>query len=120
VDPADGAMTYACAGHPPPLLLDAAPRFLMEGRSAPLGALFGDQVRPQAEHELPRGAGLLLYTDGLVERRGESIDAGLDRLVAAVGPSAADRPAELVDRLVARLLPPAADDDVCLLCFARR
>jgi PAS domain S-box-containing protein len=120
VDPADGALTYACAGHPPPLLLDAAPRFLMDGRSAPLGAVFGDPVRPQAEHELPRGAGLLLYTDGLIERRRESIDAGLDRLVAAVGPSAADRPAELVDRLVARLLPPAADDDVCLLCFARR
>ena len=76
--------------------------------------------RGQAELTLAAGEGLLLYTDGLVERRGESLDTGLDRLVAAVRDRADARPDELVEALYDELLRDAAgDDDVCLLYFQR-
>jgi signal transduction histidine kinase/DNA-binding response OmpR family regulator/serine phosphatase RsbU (regulator of sigma subunit) len=82
VDPTRAVVSYACAGHPPPLL--ASPTgdvaYLDEGRSWPLGL---DVARPRAQAGLapfPPGSLLLLYTDGLVERRGESIDVGLGRL----------------------------------------
>ena len=62
-----------------------------------------------------RGGTLVLYTDGLVERRGESLDAGLDRLVTAVseGPRGPDA---LCRHLLDAVLPgDAAEDDVALL-----
>jgi serine phosphatase RsbU (regulator of sigma subunit) len=74
--------------------------------------------RPQAEFRLEPGDGFLLYTDGLMERRGEGIDAGLERLVAAVRGQAGASPAELVATLPDLLAEPdAGDDDLCLLCF---
>jgi serine phosphatase RsbU (regulator of sigma subunit) len=77
--------------------------------------------RVQASFELGPRDGFLLYTDGLVERRGESIDAGLERLVAAVGTWSPGRPDALVAHLARTLLPSDdGDDDVCLLCFTRR
>jgi serine/threonine-protein kinase RsbW len=117
-----GRMRFACAGHPPPVLGPAAgdPRLLWEGRSAPLGA-YGSLAahREQAELTLDPGARLLLYTDGLVERRGRPIDAGLDRLVAAFARRRSAPPAELVGDLPELLLEgPHNDDDVCLLAFA--
>jgi serine/threonine-protein kinase RsbW len=117
-----GAMRYACAGHLPPLLLEAPgpPRLLMEGRSPPLGSAQPGTPRGEAVAALPEGALLLLYTDGLVERRGELIDDGLDRLVATVALQPDPAPEALVGRLARSLLPPAGDDDVCMLCFARR
>jgi serine phosphatase RsbU (regulator of sigma subunit) len=67
-DPARQTLTYACAGHPPPLLADdAAATFLEDGRSGPVG-LGGP--RSQTSVQVPGGARLVLYTDGLVERRG--------------------------------------------------
>jgi serine/threonine-protein kinase RsbW len=121
VDLEAGAMRFACAGHLPPLLLEppAPPRLLMEGRSPPLGALPG-APRGESVVALPQGALLLLYTDGLVERRGEPIDDGLDRLVAAVAQEPVPNPDALVGRLARSLLSPGADDDVCMLGFVRR
>lgn len=81
-DPQSRLLRYACAGHPPPLLIDrtGAPRFLMHGRGAPLGI---QQAREkEGRVELMPGDHLLLYSDGLIERRNESIDDGLRRLVA--------------------------------------
>ena len=85
MDTAAGTVDYATAGHPPPLLVtpDGVARFLEGGRSWPLGIeeTSGSLIRPPAAtHELPAGSLLLLYTDGLVERRGSSIDEGLSRL----------------------------------------
>ena len=61
-----------------------------------------------------------MYTDGLVERRGEDIDVGIDRLVAAAA-AVADQPLEkLVDSVLADLCPDAPDDDVVLLALRRR
>jgi len=117
-----GRMRFACAGHPPPVLGPAAgdPRLLWGGRSAPLGA-YGSLAahREEAELTLDPGARLLLYTDGLVERRGRPIDAGLDRLVAAFARRRSAPPAALVGDLPEILLEGLHnDDDVCLLAFA--
>lgn len=121
VDLESGSMRFAAAGHMPPLLREpgAAPRLLMDGRSPPLGALSPGTPRAEAVVALPPGAPLLLYTDGLVERRRESIDDGLDRLLAAATAPAEDADA-LVRRLAGTLLQSGGDDDVCLLCFVRR
>ena len=72
---------YSSAGHPPPLVSfpDRRVEFLEGGRGLPLGA--GTDTRYTQEIvELPVGTTLVLYSDGLVERRGESIDVGLERL----------------------------------------
>jgi serine/threonine-protein kinase RsbW len=116
----EGRVRLACAGHPPPLLGPAGgePRLLWDGRSPPLAAFAGIPERPETELRLEPGARLLLYTDGLIERRGRSIDAGLDRLVRAF----ARRRAAPLDTLVADLpellLDGVHDDDVCLLAFS--
>lgn len=74
---------YASAGHLPPLLLtaDGEARYLDEGQSLLFGVV-PDRPRPSAAAELPVGSTMLLYTDGLVERRGESLSIGLERLRA--------------------------------------
>jgi hypothetical protein len=79
--PAAHLVTYASAGHPPPLLVAGGhASYLNDGRSAPLG--FGDVARPEAQLTALPGAMLILYSDGLIERRKENIDCGLDRLAA--------------------------------------
>jgi serine/threonine-protein kinase RsbW len=122
IDVDSRAMRFACAGHLPPLLLapGAAPRLVMEGRSPPLGSAFSGAPRAEAELSLPARSSLLLYTDGLVERRGELIDEGIDRLVATVAQGQDDDPAALLTRLESALLGGGVDDDVCMLCFALR
>lgn len=87
-----GEMTLASAGHPPPALLtDAGATFVELTPGRPLGA--GGGPYPTTSVTLPAGGTLFCYTDGLVERRGEDIDAGLTRL-AGVLESAVDRPVE--------------------------
>jgi PAS domain S-box-containing protein len=120
VDPDTGSGLFASAGHLPPVMLDPGgpPRLFMQGRSAPLGVSAPGLVRPQAAFTLTPGGGFLLYTDGLVERRTEPIDTGLDRLLAAVQARSGSSPAQLVEALPGALLEPgSADDDVCLLSF---
>jgi len=121
VEPDTGRTCIASAGHMPPLLLEpgAAPRLYMEGRSTPLGIAVPGVPRVQTELTLAPGGGFLLYTDGLVERRRESIDTGLERLVAAVEARRGAPPEPLVAQLATALLPEDGDDDVCLLCFER-
>ncbi len=121
VDLESGRMRYACAGHLPPLLVqpDEPPRLLWEGRSAPLGAHRGEAERDEAALTLRPGARLLLFTDGLVERRERSIDDGLAQLVEEVDARRAASLGELVDHLSeAMLAGGSGDDDVCLLAFA--
>ncbi|WP_097968488.1 PP2C family protein-serine/threonine phosphatase [Streptomyces sp. or20] len=72
---------YAVAGHPAPLLVthDGETRFLTGGRSVMLG-VEPEVHRPAATDTLPPNSTVLLYTDGLVERREEDLDRGLARL----------------------------------------
>jgi serine phosphatase RsbU (regulator of sigma subunit) len=123
IDPADGRAVFASAGHLPPLLLRGSgpPQLFMGGRSAPLGVSLPGVERTEAELTLELGTSLLLYTDGLVERRGETIDDGLQRLLSVAASRRGERPGAFVDGLAAALLPGGgSEDDVCLLCFRRR
>jgi serine phosphatase RsbU (regulator of sigma subunit) len=130
LDPAAGTVTYASAGHPPPLLVtpDGVASFLEGGRSWPLGIDRSSVPHPRppaAVEQLPAGSLLLLYTDGLVERRDEDLDAGVDRLTAVVRHSVAeDRDhlhtfLERVARRVRRVGPARHDDDVAMLAVRR-
>jgi PAS domain S-box-containing protein len=86
VDPAAATVSHASAGHPPPLLVmpDGSSRYLEAGRSWPLAIDVHRSRTSAASDSMPPGALLLLYTDGLVERRGEPLDVGLARLQAVV------------------------------------
>jgi PAS domain S-box-containing protein len=105
----------ASAGHPPPLLVGPGSEttFVEEGRSLPLGAMQRAEFE-EATIALPPGGTLVLYTDGLVERREETIDAGLTRLEAA----AIEAPEELeqfIDHLIAASAVQEHGDDVAIL-----
>ena len=115
-EPSSATLRFASAGHPPPLVQrpGAPPEFLEGSRGAPLCAV-DDMEYPEVEAAVPPGSLLVLYTDGLIERRAESLDEGLGRLADAVadGPEKLD---ELADHLLERLLGGAQpDDDVALL-----
>ena len=100
VDPATGTCRISSAGHPPPLVAYPDGRVvLLEGaRGLPLGTDPDAKYR-QETIELPVGSVLVLYTDGLVERRGASIDDG----IAAVRAALADAPTD-PDRLLDHIL----------------
>ncbi|GIE50830.1 SpoIIE family protein phosphatase [Actinoplanes nipponensis] len=120
IDLAANEMTYACAGHLPPLLAEPgeSPRYLLDARSGAIGSRAGRQARIEDRIHLPSGSRLLLYTDGLIERRNRRIDAGFE-LLARTYAGKRDSPlpgltASLADMLVG----PEHADDVCLLCLS--
>lgn len=116
VDPETGVCRIASAGHPPPLVRhpDGRVDLLEGGRGLPLGT--GLEVRYRQDVvELSAGASLLLYSDGLVERRGRSIDDGLRELCEAVrtGPSA---PEAMLEHVLERMVgDQERGDDIALL-----
>ncbi|MGY1696848.1 SpoIIE family protein phosphatase [Geodermatophilus sp. SYSU D00814] len=121
LDPATGALRIASAGHLPPLVVGG-------GRAELLGVVPGRLLgappgpAPEWSGELPVGATLVLYTDGLVESRTADLDAGLARLRAVAVEGAGRAPAdpdELCDRLLAALTGPRRADDVALLALTR-
>jgi serine phosphatase RsbU (regulator of sigma subunit) len=114
-DPIARRLTWAQAGHPPPLLSRA-------GRTVPLrrppGLMLGvaaDAGYPCATLDLLVGDVLLLYTDGLVENRRRSLDFGLDTVIAAVDAAVATSPDQPLGALVDRLRRANPDDDTCIL-----
>ena len=110
-------LRWSNAGHPPPMSISPTGEVLvLAGVEADL--LLGiDPHSPRVESRvtLDRGATVLLYTDGLVERRGQSLDVGLGRLREALVELAGLPLAELCDALLDRLLPPTRDDDVAMV-----
>ncbi len=91
IEPDRGRARFAAAGHPPPVLVPppgaGAEPELVPAHGPSLGVL---EVGHYEEREvpLPPGAMLALYTDGLVERRGEALDVGLERLRRALAAAA--------------------------------
>lgn len=113
-DPSSRRLTFANAGHPPPLrIAGGRAEFLGEALSPPIGAR-KDGDYPESGVDLDPGTTLLLYTDGLVERRNSSIDDQL-ALLRHHAASGTD-PEELCDRLLRSMLDGApVQDDVALL-----
>ncbi|MFI7612256.1 SpoIIE family protein phosphatase [Nonomuraea terrae] len=111
------ALNYSVSGHPPPLLVTAEGRTcFLEGAANPLLGIPYDRPCTSAREPLPPESTLLLYTDGLVERPGEHLDKGFDRLrerAAALCRAPLDR---FCDDLLS-FLPRKADDDVAMIAL---
>jgi anti-sigma regulatory factor (Ser/Thr protein kinase) len=121
LDLTTGDLRYACAGHPPPLLLPARgkPHLLWDGRSTPLGAHVRPRRRTEARVRLREGDRLLLYTDGLIERRDRGLDEGLRLLTVAAADGSRLPPDDAVRRLTATMLQDERTrDDVCVLLLS--
>jgi anti-sigma regulatory factor (Ser/Thr protein kinase)/putative methionine-R-sulfoxide reductase with GAF domain len=115
LDPGTGALRLSSAGHPPAVLVPASgeARLLESAPGPPLGTLpYGSYLETRAI--VAPGETLMLYTDGLVERRREPLTAGLERLrLHASVVASADA---LCQRVLERLVPPeGADDDVAMV-----
>lgn len=119
-DPAEGALRYACAGHPYPLLLDrnGQVRFLRGGRSTPLGVPT-EGSRPEERVPVLPGSTVICYSDGLVERRTESITVSMERLATQVRRLGRQDPQALCDELLGAMTAGRqVTDDVVLLCVS--
>ncbi|WP_139228964.1 PP2C family protein-serine/threonine phosphatase [Blastococcus tunisiensis] len=109
-------LRWSTAGHPEPMLL------LADGTVRDLAAVVGPPLgigwlgpRSDGVAELPEGSTLLLFTDGLFERRGVLLDEGRDRLRAAVGDAAGLPLDRLCDRVLGEMLGDGVEDDVAVL-----
>lgn len=115
----DGArrLRWANAGHPPPIVVTP------DGRTLVLGGPIGDLMlgvdstvdRPEAVIDVAPGSTVLLYTDGLIERHGSSLDDGLDRLCRRLAGLAGEPLAFLCDALLEDMLQGTPQDDVALV-----
>ncbi|MDT0613392.1 SpoIIE family protein phosphatase [Streptomyces sp. DSM 40712] len=116
---ADGRceLSWTNAGHPPPLLVtrEGEACYLTDGHGILLGVTPGQFRRPDATAELPPGATLLLYTDGLIESPAHGLDEGLARLSRHAAALARYPLESFIDELLARARPPDNDDDVAML-----
>ncbi|HET6165493.1 MAG TPA: PP2C family protein-serine/threonine phosphatase [Marmoricola sp.] len=111
-----GEITLASAGHPPPVLLtDAGPTFVDVSPGRPLGT--GVDRFEMTTVTMPAGSTLFCDTDGLVERRGEDIDAGLDRLAGVLADAAGASAEGLVTRTVDTLRHDDTADDIAILAI---
>ena len=125
IDPATRRCVLASAGHLPPLIIDpdGATRFAHEvALAAPLGLLTVGEQPSEINLELPPGTTLMLYTDGLVERRTEDIAEGMERLAETAAfqfGTAADDELDAACARIAAVCAPETEtqDDVAILAF---
>ena len=119
LDPATGSLRYSSAAHPPGIVILPGGRVvLLDGaRSLPL-AIRQDAARTDADYVLPPRSTLLLYTDGLVERRGQPLTEGIAAAGAAVHEAGGDSLEELASQVMTRLAPTGGyEDDVALVLY---
>ncbi|MFG2911451.1 SpoIIE family protein phosphatase [Kitasatospora sp. NPDC048298] len=120
IEPDEDRVRAVRAGHCPPLLRrpDGSTEVL-ELEGGPLLGVDGTSSYPETELHLPRGSILALYTDGLVEERGTSIDLGIDDLRASLAHAHARSLDDLADRLLRKAQrSPHRSDDIALLLTA--
>jgi PAS domain S-box-containing protein len=121
LDIESGAFSYSCAGHLPAVLAapQSEPILLSDARSVPL-AVHHKGSRPQSSVVLPAGSALMLYTDGLVERRDASIDDGIAQ-VAEIVANGMNQPVDAIaESLLVEMAPPGGyDDDVAIVVYRR-
>jgi PAS domain S-box-containing protein len=119
LDTDSGEFCYSCAGHLPAVLAapHSEPTLVSDARSVPL-AVHRKASRPQACVVLPPGSTLMLYTDGLVERREVSIDEGIARVSATVA-GGINLPVDAVaDAVLAEMAPATGyDDDIAIVIY---
>jgi serine phosphatase RsbU (regulator of sigma subunit) len=118
VDPSSGMIIYSNSGHPPPALVhpDGGCELLDQHVDPPLGARPQHVPCSQAGHSYAPGDTLVLYTDGLVERRREDIDVGLNRLCEALVRHCALGPQEMADAVLDELgVAGGGSDDISLI-----
>ncbi len=121
LQPETGELRYSLAGHPPPLVIDTEGKgaFLEGGAGLPLCIALDDgNGRPEGRAFLAEGSTLILYTDGLVERRADSIDRGLERLKTAAVARSGYEPERLCDEIVDEFADGSLDDLV-FVCIRR-
>lgn len=120
VDPASGELRYSAAGHPPVIVVTPgeATVLLRDAQAPPLGVTRRTDLRPEASITLQPGAVVVLYSDGLVERRRERLDVGIDRLVDVMS-ALIDEPIDTVaDRVIEQMAECSSpEDDVVVACF---
>jgi anti-sigma regulatory factor (Ser/Thr protein kinase)/putative methionine-R-sulfoxide reductase with GAF domain len=112
-----GSLRIASAGHPPPVLISATGEAsLMELTPAPPLGTLPYPTHREVAMSLGPGETILMYTDGLIERRGEPLTAGLERLRAAAGGVAAAE--EICQRVIDSLVPAlGSPDDVAVVAL---
>jgi integral membrane sensor domain MASE1/GAF domain-containing protein len=115
-------VNYLSAGHPPPLLLRSSGEamFLWGGRRWLLGTSGEQSTTPAATEAFHPGDALILYSDGLVERRGEALDDGLERLRQLAATLLDHSPSAMCEAMVHALVAdPDVPDDVAVLVLRR-
>ena len=120
IDTAAGTVSYACAGHPYPLVVgpEGTVTWLRAGRRPPLAVRsFAPRLEaPTGAAALPPGSLLLLYTDGLIERRSEPLDEGFARLRAAAAGCASLPAGHACRDLISQMTPGQGyADDVAII-----
>jgi serine phosphatase RsbU (regulator of sigma subunit)/anti-sigma regulatory factor (Ser/Thr protein kinase) len=119
LNPDTGELVYSSAGHPPPILVhaDGTTQLLEDGHTIALGAR-PDWSRPEARITIPARATLLLYTDGLVERRRKTLDFGISSVAAVVKDCRTSTLDDLANQIMAGLAPGEGyQDDVVVLLY---
>jgi serine phosphatase RsbU (regulator of sigma subunit) len=128
VDPREPGATgpatlcWSNAGHPPPLVVPPGGGAVVLENDEPdllLGVL-AHLDRQESRATLDPGGTLLLYTDGLIERRGETLDEGLAALKGAIDRLSGLPLPEMCDRVLGEMLPEDHDDDVAVVAVRLR
>ncbi|MCH6160050.1 PP2C family protein-serine/threonine phosphatase [Streptomyces marispadix] len=121
VDSGRQTITYSSAGHLPPVLMHAAGdcELLDQATDPPLATRSEHEPRPEARAHYDPGDCLILYTDGLVERRDESIDEGIGRLTEVLASCAGGDAEEVADEVLAGMgVMEGAADDIALVIIS--
>ena len=121
LDAATGDLTYANAGHPPPLVTTATSTEYLDGETGVMLGTGVDAPFSAGRCRLPAGSGLLLYTDGLIEDRRRDVSTGMRMLAGALHrspPGTAEQMCTIAER--AMLGPAPRSDDICLLAARTR
>jgi CHASE1-domain containing sensor protein len=114
LDMTQGRLSLASAGHPPVLLLrDLAVSTLWTGRGPPIG--LSEHPRTTGEHELRVGDRIVMYTDGLIERRSRTFHEGIDELAAAIVSTATRSSCDAVAAILDQLEFEPRRDDVAIV-----
>jgi anti-sigma regulatory factor (Ser/Thr protein kinase)/anti-anti-sigma regulatory factor len=119
LDPSSGRLTYSRAGHPPPLVLGDDGARALDGALGPALDVSAGSPRRETETWVRPGETLLLYTDGLVERRDAPLDTGLERLAAVTAGLAGAAPTVLVAGVLEGMFDSAGPADDVAVVAAR-